>query len=379
MSRTDVSSTFSYNSWDLGNPGSSPDFRLGAGRFPVGRRATMLRGNHWAYIVATLGFVGYSAWMIGPYLWSAIIRDAAVTSWANVATSPIDGIVDEALLPVAQVIGSDGIIMTIVNERVTKESVDAAMIRAELARTRVAELEEFIDEVRVLDQGRGDLKARYAITFRAQLDADIAGLERQMDSARQRLETMRRVAARKDTLVERGVGSETTADEARIQVEDLELEIAGLRATLAHSRVRREAANDSVFITADGEDPAWVLEDRLELKLAKTEARVELRQAQSELALALQALETAKREFEGLRRAVVEAPPGSVLWSRSVASGATVRAGDAVAEWLDCSDLMVDVPVSDAEVPLIRPGMRAEVILEGESRTREGQALLTRG
>jgi len=339
----------------------------------------MLKGNHWAYMAATLGFIGYSGWMIGPYLWSVIIRDAAVTSWTNVATSPIDGIVDKAPLPVGHVMGLDGVVMTIVNERVTRGPVDTALIRAELARTRVTELEELIDEVRLFDQERGDLKARYATTFRAQLDADIAGLEWQLSSARLQLETMRKIADRKGGLADRGVATETTADEARIQVGALELEIAGLGATLAHNRVRREAANDSVFITAAGEDPAWVLGDRLELKLAKTEARVGLREAQSELALALDALATAEREFEALSQAVVEAPPGSVLWSRSVASGATVMAGDSVAKWLDCSDLMIDVPVSDAEVPLIRPGMRTEVILEGESRTREGLVLLTRG
>jgi hypothetical protein len=56
-----------------------------------------------------------------------------------------------------------------------------------------------------------------------------------------------------------------------------------------------------------------------------------------------------------------------------------VRAGDPVAEWLDCSVLMVDVPVADAEVPLIRPGMPAEVVLEGEPVTRTASVLLTRG
>jgi multidrug resistance efflux pump len=164
-----------------------------------------------------------------------------------------------------------------------------------------------------------------------------------------------------------------------MRVANLELQSADLKAALAHALVRREAANHSVFITADGEDPTWVLGQRLDLKLAKTQARLELRQAQSELKLALAALEAAEQEFRELSEATVRAPPGNVLWSRRAAPGATVRVGEAVAEWLDCSDLMVDVPVSDAEVALIRPSMTAEVILEGESRTREGEVLLTRG
>jgi len=50
-----------------------------------------------------------------------------------------------------------------------------------------------------------------------------------------------------------------------------------------------------------------------------------------------------------------------------------------VAEWLDCSVLMIDVPVADAEVSLLKPGMEADVILEGETETRRAKVLLTRG
>jgi hypothetical protein len=40
---------------------------------------------------------------------------------------------------------------------------------------------------------------------------------------------------------------------------------------------------------------------------------------------------------------------------------------------------MIDVPVSDAEVSLLKPGMDADVVLEGESVTRAARVLLTRG
>jgi HlyD family secretion protein len=75
----------------------------------------------------------------------------------------------------------------------------------------------------------------------------------------------------------------------------------------------------------------------------------------------------------------VRAPPGSIVWSVYVGSGAAVQAGTPVAEWLDCSVLMIDVPVSDAEASLITPGMDAEVVLEGESLTRKASVLRTRG
>ena len=330
-------------------------------------------------IATIVVFIGYSAWMLGPYLRSIIVRDAAVTSWINAATSPIDGVVGKVPLTVGDVIGADGVILTVRNDRVSMDPVNRARLRAELARTRVAELETFIDEIKLLDTGRGDLKARYADAFRAQLDVELAGLERQMGALSDRLETMRKIAARSEDLAGRGIGAETGADEARMRVTALEREIAEVGAALAYASVRRTAADNSVFITADGDDPAWVLGQRLELKLAKTEARLELQQARSELKLATAALEAAEQEFAALSEAVVEAPPGNIVWSRRAAPGATVRAGDKVAESLNCAGLMVDVPVSDTEVALIRPGMAAELILEGENQTRAGDVLLTRG
>ena len=60
------------------------------------------------------------------------------------------------------------------------------------------------------------------------------------------------------------------------------------------------------------------------------------------------------------------APPGATFRSVMVGNGATVGVGDPVSKWIDCSDLFVDAPVSDAALPLIPIGSRADVILEGE-------------
>jgi hypothetical protein len=62
-----------------------------------------------------------------------------------------------------------------------------------------------------------------------------------------------------------------------------------------------------------------------------------------------------------------------------VGAGTAVDVGSPVAEWLDCSMMLVDVPASDIEVALLRPGMGAEVVLEGEGQPRQARILLTRG
>ncbi len=52
-----------------------------------------------------------------------------------------------------------------------------------------------------------------------------------------------------------------------------------------------------------------------------------------------------------------------------------VGVGDPVAKWIDCHDLFVDAPVSDAALPLIPVGSRADIILEGESHWRHARVV----
>jgi multidrug resistance efflux pump len=346
---------------------------------PAAEALTARRSSRWVYLLGVMVFFAYALWMIGPYLHSVIVRDAAVTTWSHLATAPIDGKVEFRSRAADRIVDAQGSIVLVRNDTLSREAVTAAQTRVDLARARVTELHELLAAIKTLDAERGDLKARYADIFRAQLDAEIASLERQIGVTRGQLGVMQKVAARSEELARRGTGAETTADEARMRVSDLELELAELQAKSEYARVRRLAADSSVFITVDGEDPEWVRGERLELKIEKNKARLELRQAQAELTLATAALAATAQDFDRLSQGAVSAPPGSIVWSERVAPGATVRAGNPVAEWLDCSILMVDVPVADAEVALIKPGMPAEVVLEGEPAMRTASVLLTRG
>ena len=78
-------------------------------------------------------------------------------------------------------------------------------------------------------------------------------------------------------------------------------------------------------------------------------------------------------------RAVVKAPPGATIRSLTVGAGASVMPGEAVAKWIDCNQLFIDAPVSDAALPLIPLGSEAEVIVEGEGRWRKAHVTNIRG
>lgn len=335
--------------------------------------------GRWIYMLAGMVLLAYVLWMMGPYLQSIIVRDAAVTSWSHKATAPIDGQLELKPLSAGQIVEPDGVVSLVRNDRVSHQTLTETESRVDLARSTTSELQNYLTDIVQLDEERGALKAQYANIFRAQLDAEIAGLERRIALADDQLGTMRRISLRSEALKQRGTGSEAKLDEERVRVSDLEHDLAEEIALLNYAKVRRQAADSGVFITAAGEDPEWARGWRLELKLEKKGARLELQKAQAELEQALAAKEAAAQDFERLTEGAVTAPPGTVIWSALLAPGVTVHAGAAVVEWVDCSVLLVDVPVSDAEVSLLTPGMAADVVLEGESVTRRARVYLTRG
>ena len=139
------------------------------------------------------------------------------------------------------------------------------------------------------------------------------------------------------------------------------------------------AAENGVFLTVDGNDPDWDDRSRDDVRRDLARGLADLAEARATLADARHVAASDASALERTSVAAVTAPPGSLIWSVSVGAGTAVNIGDPIAEWLDCSAMLVDVPASDVEVALLRPGMAADVVLEGERQTRQGTILLTRG
>lgn len=351
----------------IGAPVTSPPAEVSSRRSPV-----------WLYPIAVLLFLAYAAMMLGPYLKSIIVRDAAVTTWSHVATAPIVGQLAAAPLEVGRAVDETGLITVIRNPHLSREALVETEIRVRRAQSRLDRAEEYLAEVKLLDEGRADLKAQYAEVFRRQLDADLARQEGEIALAEARLATMQNISAQSDELPRRGT-SAAARDETTLRVAELELEIKEAEAALDQAKVRRTAADQGVFIGADGDDPDWARGWRLELKIEKERAHQARHEAMSELELAQAALAAAQSDLQLRSEATVKAPAGSIIWNQPTGPGTTVEVGAPVVEWLDCNQVLVDVPVSDAEVSLLRPGMTANVILEGERVARPATVLLTRG
>ena len=333
------------------------------------------------YFIIVLVFFAYVAWMIGPYLRSVIVRDASVTTWSRAAVAPIEGRVITPLPDVGNLVGETGHVATIRNDLLLQEAraVEDTRDLIILSESRIAETKEYLADLDALELERVTARERHAEVFHAQLETEIANLHREIAVNAERIEVLQRIADRLQALVDRGAIAVATLDESLLRVADLKLHHAELEGTLNFALLRDRSAEDNVFITREGETPDWLREDQQELQLEQRRARHELHSAESALEEASKDLAIEQMTLTELGEATVSAPPGSVVFSVVVAPEATVSPGDRIIEWIDCTALMVDVPVSDAELPLILRGARAEVVLEGEPDVREATVLMTRG
>jgi HlyD family secretion protein len=337
----------------------------------LSRRATALTAVGALFVYAIV--------MLWPYLMATLVRGSAVTAWTNLATAPIQGRAPARLPTPGATVGADGIIMEIVNDR-----LDTAPLRladAELARgqARVLSAAAFLEAMQELDRDRRALMKQHAAHYRAELDAEIATRQVRAAMLATKAESATALARRTRGVADSGYRSRDYQDETQMRLSEAEADLEAERHALERLKRRRTAADDGLFLSADGASLDWAYADRRDAKTEVKRARLQLEQVQAEVKAADHALEAARDTYRLQHQAPVVAPPGSILRSVIVGNGATVGVGDPVAKWIDCRDLFVDAPVSDAALPLIPIGSRTDVILEGESRWRHARVAELRG
>lgn len=329
--------------------------------------------------LGALALLAYLVVMFWPYLAASLVRGSSVTAWAHLATAPIAGRAPVTLPLPGSTVGADGALMPITNDLLDPAPVQAAQAGLAAARSRVAAASERLAAVRELDEQRRELMKRYAADYRAELDAEIAGREARIVLLQARADTAAAMAERSRTISDSGYRSRDLHDEARIRVLEAESEIAAERIAIERAKRRRAASQQGIFRETDGSSSAWAYDDWRESKTEIKKATLDLGLARTAESEAEQALASARETFRLRHQAPVKAPPGSTIRSTVIGSGATVDKGDPVARWIDCNDLLVDAPVSDAALPLIPVGSRAEVVLEGEGKWRDAQVVTVRG
>ena len=320
-----------------------------------------------------------AGWQLGPYLRSTVSRDSAVTSWIHVATSPIAGNLDSRLPKPGDRVGPDGVIVTVRNRHNDPSAAEQSAGEVARAEAIVEELGRYVDAMRQLDAEWQARTASHAAAFKENLEVTLTSARLELEQVEQRLAIARAELDRMQRLAARGNASVAAADQALGSVAELELERVERERSIAELEVRRAAAERGIFMTSDGTDPDWNDRRRDQLRHDIARGVADLAEAEATLANARHVAATDASALERTSAGAVSAPPGSLIWSVMVGAGTAVNIGSPIAEWLDCSVMLVDVPASDIEVALVRPGMEAEVVLEGEQQPRQATILLTRG
>jgi len=321
----------------------------------------------------------YIVWMVGPYLRSVVVRDSAVTAWIQTATAPIYGQLPEELPQPGMRVGGAGVITEVVNRQADRSGLDVAAADVRRAEAEVVSLKRLLQELERKQAEDRRERASYAKIYQRHLELDIDNLKRRLGQIDDELTVLGSIAERVEKLTRSGYGSESERDEASLRLASLTRDRVELETELAHAYLLQEAAQSGVFMMADGSEPIWSAADFEASAREVFHARAFLAEAEARLERAWAATDAADAAYRRRREGQVVAPPGSLVWSMRVGAGATVDIGDPIADWIDCGDLLVDVPLADAEIALLGAGMTADVLFEGESRERQARVLMTRG
>ncbi|MGI9364681.1 MAG: HlyD family efflux transporter periplasmic adaptor subunit [Rhizobiaceae bacterium] len=333
------------------------------------------------FTLCVLGFLAYCSWMIGPYLSSVLVRDAAITVWLETSIAPIDGKVTGGLPRVGATIGANQKVAEIKNDLLldANQTVEALRDKVISARLNRDEARQFLKKLEELEVERQVHQQHNIEIYLAQIDTTILNLEREVEINNQRLGVLQRIVERQKRLLDRRSGSQAKLDDAIVPVGEVLLRQAELEAGLRIANLRRDAAENNIFVQEDGEIPNWVRRNELLLSLELQRAHRDLHNLESGFRESLNDLMESQRILDKLSDAKVTAPARSTVFRVLVSPHATVAAGDRIIEWGNCSQLLVDVPVSDVELPFIKPGSDAQVYLDGEDFQRNAKVLLTRG
>ncbi|MEJ8571725.1 cyclic nucleotide-binding domain-containing protein [Microbaculum marinum] len=315
---------------------------------------------------------------IGPLIYSIATRNAALTTWMNVATAPIDGTIEHMALKPGDTVDASGKVADLTNHLIEPDEVIRARAQFSEAQANLQELDTHETRLLTLLEDWNQRTERYADAFRENLDLQIDSLTRRIELLEQRVEYARSSADRMRTLRSTGATTTREAEAAESELRDREALLAEWKTQLDEVRLRRRMASEGIYLQADGKEPEWSWRSRDELRLEIERTKQHKANAVAALQRASEDLSAANIAYEHNARAAVTVPAGARIWSSSMRDGVTFKVGGPLFSWIDCSKLLVDVPTNDLFATLAEPGQRALVILEGEDRLRDATILMSR-
>jgi CRP/FNR family cyclic AMP-dependent transcriptional regulator len=329
-------------------------------------------------VLAVLGVIPVVLAIYQP-LYIVLDRDAAVTSWLNEATAPISGTIERFESRIGQKVDPTGLVATLVDRSVDRSGVIRAEGQERRAETRLAQIEQYRDRVTRLGREWSERRARYADGFRGDLDLEIQDLEQRLALLKERVALADASARRRRSLRVSGTASQADEDVATSSHRELQVSLTQMEKALERVRERRRLAEQGVFLQQDGKEPEWSWRSIDEIDLEAARANRTVSDAQEDLNTARSLLAEERKNLSDISTASIRVPPSRTIWSSRISNNSAVKQGDRLFSWIDCSVLLVDVPVTETLAALLMEGMRATVLLDGDPNSYQATVLQTRG
>ena len=337
------------------------------------RRNTLLRVAAIVVFVAGLGVV-----VTYHPLYTMFYRDAVLTTWANVATAPISGTVETLDARPGYRAEKATAVARLVNAAIDRSDVIRAETAVEQAAARLAELSAYDARIAALAGEWQERRKHYADGFRRDLDLKAQELNRRVTLLQERTTLAEAAFRRKGTLRLSGNASQADEDAAISSHRDLQATLADTAKELERAQHRLDLANRGIYLQEDGKEPEWSWRSIDEIRLEAARTLRAVRDAQQDLKSANDNLAKEQRNLAAASEASVTLPAGATVWSVAATAGAFSARGDRLFTWIDCSQMLVDVPTTETTAVLVKEGAPARVTLEGQDEPLRGIVVMSR-
>jgi multidrug resistance efflux pump len=295
--------------------------------------------------------------------------DAVLNGRITAVRAPTDGY----FVPISAPLG--GLIQTGTRIAALRAVPDSAETASQWAIQTKSEIESLTSQIATLQSMSSELRGQadaYRVARLKKLQADL-GAERENVAA---METRARqagvVLSRDRRYYGKGAAGSVQSDWLGENAATLEWQAARQRLEATTAAVA--AAGNNAFVD-DGFNSASYSQqraDQIDLQLVGLKADLMHRQGQ------IAALSEALNPEDGSKRlpaAALAAPVWGVLWKVSSAKGQFVRAGEEVAEMIDCSHFLTVVSVADQAYGGVSAGQRVTFIPEGHGKPLAGSVV----
>ena len=329
----------------------------------------------WSRVFKTGGAVAVAA--IGAYAVMAdqvaIATDNAVVSAYSVSLrTPIDGIVTDLALRIGAPVKAGEKLAEVSNNLIDDQRL--MDLRERLGRAR-AHLAELAAQGSALQAIRADLERRseaYIEASAARLSGSVAEAEHTLAAINERRDEAERNLNRRTSLVRSGAASTVELDRAKAEFNVASHEAAAQGGRLQSLHAQLDAIRSGVVSEPGSNDVAYSRQRGDEIAVRLSELDSARASALSEVEETNTRLQSEQARIDKLSFAPMAAPSAGIVWKVDASSGERIRAGETVAQVVDCDAAFIIATVPQNRVPEIEIGGEAEFRLSGDPVQRHG-------